>query len=135
MGCLAVALAHFASFVWAYQAVEYPADVAYAHGILDVRQIAGRVTTACEPRVISYRPFGPHMRSQRTVAMPSYELVNYAYLYPVNCYQAVGPDAGRALMSVPYFMKYTPYQFEGHGPTQRALLQNHPFAFQIIAAY
>ncbi|HEX8327784.1 MAG TPA: glycosyltransferase family 39 protein [Hymenobacter sp.] len=135
VGCAAVASMHFTAFVLNYQAVDYPADVAYAHGIWDKRQATGYTITACEPRVMFYRLFGPRIRNQPTAATPRYELVNFAYLYPINGYQAPTLDARRVLISVPYFMKYAPYQFEGHNPRERALLQTNPFAFQIIEAY
>lgn len=130
----ALALGHFGVFWAAYRAVDYPADVAYDHGIRDARQIAATPTTGCDSNLIFYRVFGPRLRGQPTDGRPRYRLVNFAYLYPVSCYRPLKLAAGPVVAAVPYFMKYPPYQFEGHDPAQRARLQNHPYAFEIIRA-
>lgn len=130
----AVALGQFGAFVAAYRAVAYPADVAYAHGITDARQIAASATTGCDRNVVAYRPFGPRMRGQSTAGGPRYRLVNFAYLYPLGCYAPPRPDAHQVVAAVPYFMKYAPYQFEGHDPAQRARLQRYRYEFRISRA-
>ncbi|OGX83506.1 hypothetical protein BEN48_16985 [Hymenobacter glacialis] len=105
----------------------------YAHGIHDVRQIAGIETTGCTQNLVYYRVFGPPDRDQRTDEQPHYKLINFAYLLPVACYQ-IQPEAGDAATVVPYFMKYRPYQFEGHNPAERELLQTQAIDFRIIRA-
>jgi hypothetical protein len=129
-----LALWHFGAFVLSYRAVLYPCDVAYSHGILDSRQIVRAKTTSCSTNLIAYRTFGPLIRDQCTAAYPQYEVVNFAYLYPLGCYQPIVKDGRKLIASVPYFMKYPAYQFEGHGPTERALLRKYPCDFQIISA-
>ena len=129
-----LALWQFGDFVAAYALVAYPSDVAYDYGIRDARQIVGIRTTGCDRNVVFYRPFGPRLRNQPTFATPRYELINFAYLYPLSCYQAITADERKVVVSVPYFMKYTPYQFEGHNPSQRALLQNNGYDFRIVKA-
>ena len=133
-GTAALALGQFGTFWAAYRAVDYPADVAYDHGIRDARQVAATPTTGCDANLIFYRVFGPRLRGQPTAGRPRYRLVNFAYLYPLSCYRPLAPAAGPVVAAVPYFMKYPAYQFEGHDPAQRARLQNHPYAFEIIRA-
>ena len=127
-----VALGNFAHFWTAYRAVDYPADVAYAHGIHDARQIASLTTTGCDPTVINYRVFGPRLRGQPASNRLRYQLVNFAYLYPLSCYRPPVPTRRPVVAAVPYFMKYAPYQFEGHNPAQRALLQRYAYEFRIV---
>ena len=123
---------HFITFVVAYRAVQYPCDVAYHYGIQDARQIAGITTTGRDENVIFYRVFGPRIRNQRTAALPAYQLVNFAYLYPLSGYRPASFKTERILVSVPYFLRYPPYRFEGHSPVQRTLLQKYAYEFQII---
>ena len=130
----ALVLWHFFMFVGAYRTVAYPADVVYDYGIWDARQIASISTTGCDQNVVLYRPFGPRLRNQPTAAIPRYELVNFAYLYPVSCYRPINSAGRKVVISVPYFMRYTPYQFEGHNAPQRALLQNNEYDFRIVRA-
>lgn len=130
----ALAVGHFGSFVAAYRLVAYPADVAYDYGIRDARQIAGISTTGCDLNLVYYRPFGPRLRNQPTAAKPRYTLVNFAYLYPLSCYRTTPATGRKVVVSVPYFMKYAPYQFEGHSAPQRALLQSYAYNFQIVQA-
>ncbi|WP_152559971.1 hypothetical protein [Hymenobacter sp. IS2118] len=132
-GSVIVAIGHFGAFSLAYRAVRYPGDVAYAQGINDARQIESIETTGCGRGLINYRVFGPRLRNQPTAGQPRYQLVNFAYLYPLRCYRAPRLRAGRLVASVPYFMKYTPYQFEGHDAKERLMLQNQPYVFQIFA--
>jgi len=129
-----LALWHFGAFVFTYRAVLYPCDVAYSHGILDSRQIVRAQTTGCSTNLIAYRTFGPLIRAQRTAAYPQYEVVNFVYLYPLGCYQPVVKEGRKLIATVPYFMKYPAYQFEGHGPAERALLRRYPYNFQIMSA-
>ncbi len=129
-----LALWHFAAFTLTYRAVSYPCDVAYSHGIIDSRQIIRAKTTGCSTNLIAYRTFGPLIRDQRTAAYPQYEVVNFAYLYPLGCYQPVVKDGRKLIAAVPYFMKYPAYQFEGHSPAERALLRRYRYDFQIISA-
>ncbi|MFD2718409.1 ArnT family glycosyltransferase [Hymenobacter monticola] len=129
---LVVAVVSFADFVRAYRQVDYPCDVAYRHGILDVRQIAAIQTTGCEPSVLNYRLFGPAIRNRPTRPTPRYRLVNFAYLYPLTCYRPVPLPAGRVVATTPYFIKYAPYQFEGHSGAERALLRQYAFDFVIV---
>ncbi|MDO3415964.1 glycosyltransferase family 39 protein [Hymenobacter sp. BT770] len=129
----ALALWHFGAFERAYRTVTYPCDVAYDCGIQDARQIASIDITGCDKGVVYYRLFGPRIRDQRTSSSPKYQFVNFAYLYPISCYQAPPATLGKVAASVPYFMKYTPYQFEGHNPKQRALLQKHDYDFRILS--
>ena len=131
-GGFLLALWHFGTFVTAYRAVEYPGDVAYQYGIRDARQLAGIDVSSCDDAVIRYRLFGPRIRGEQTAHVPSYRLVNFAYLYPISCFRAPAPTAGRVVAAVPYFMKYIPYQFEGHNARQRALLRAHNYDFRII---
>ncbi|OGX83178.1 hypothetical protein BEN47_17730 [Hymenobacter lapidarius] len=121
----------FSTFALAYRTIEYPPDVVYAHGIHDARQIAGIETTGCTQNLVYYRVFGPPIRDQRTNDNPRYRLINFAYLLPIACNQP-RPDAGDVVAAVPYFMRYRPYQFEGHNPDERTLLQNQSFDFRII---
>ncbi len=130
----AVALWHFGTFVTAYRAVAYPCDVVYARGIHDARQIISNQTTGCDNQLVTYRVFGPRIRGQRTTAEPRYRLVNFAYLYPLSCYRAAGTKGSEVVASVPYFMKYAPYQFEGHDAVQRMRLRDNPYEFQILRA-
>lgn len=129
----ALAFWHFGIFGIAYRAIAYPCDVAYAYGIRDARQLASIETTGCDKNLIYYRVFGPRNRDQRTAEFPKCRLLNFAYLYPLSCYETPAPRFGNVIASVPYFMRYLPYQFEGHDPDQRALLQNNPYNFQIIS--
>ncbi|ALW87133.1 hypothetical protein AUC43_19860 [Hymenobacter sedentarius] len=130
----ALALWHFGAFDSAYRFVNYPSDVVYDFGIQDARQIAGIDITGCDKGVVYYRLFGPRIRDKGTFDAPKYQLVNFAYLYPISCYQAPPANAGSVVASVPYFMKYTPYQFEGHSPAQRVLFQKHDINFRIVSA-
>jgi hypothetical protein len=131
--CLVIATLSFADFVRAYRRVEYPCDVAYRHNMLDYRQIAGSQTNSCAGNTLTYRLFGPAIRNQPTQPTPRYRLVNFAYLYPLACYRQVALPAGRVVAATPYFMKYAPYQFEGHNGAERAMLQHYAFDFVIIA--
>ncbi len=126
------ALWHSGAFAIAYRAVSYPGDVAYAHGINDARQIEGIEITGCGRGLINYRVFGPRLRDQLTAERPRYQLVNFAYLYPLRCYRAPRLRTGRLVASVPYFMKYAAYQFEGHNAKERLMLRNQPYVFQIF---
>ena len=132
VSCYVAVCGHFATFFVAYRAVQYPCDVAYRYGIQDARQIAGITTTGRDDNVIFYRVFGPRIRNQRTVALPAYQLVNFAYLYPLSGYRPASFKADKILVSVPYFLRYSPYRFEGHNPVQRTLLQKYAYEFQII---
>ena len=133
VGGWAVAVFHFSTFEKNYQAVTYPCDVAYDFRIHDSRQIVSIDITGGDKGVVYYRLFGPRIRNQQTAAYPKYHLVNFAYLYPISCYQEFPAGQGRILASVHYFMKYMPYQFEGHSPSQRALLQKYSYDFWIIS--
>ena len=129
-----MALGQFGAFVVAHRAVAYPADVAYAHGIRDTRQIAASATTGRDRNVVFYRLFGPRLWGQPVASWPRYRLVNSAYLYPLSCYVAPRPEPHRIVAAVPYFMKHTPYQFEGHDPVQRARLPRYGYEFRISRA-
>ena len=131
LALIILGLWRFSTFALAYRTVEYPPDVVYAHGIHDVRQIAGIETSGCTQNLVYYRVFGPPIRDQRTNDYPRYKLINFAYLLPIACYQP-RPDAGNVVAAVPYVMKYRPYQFEGHNPAERTLLQTQAFGFRII---
>ncbi|MBF9236762.1 hypothetical protein I2I05_05080 [Hymenobacter sp. BT683] len=135
VGSVMVALWHFGAFSLVYRAVKYPGDVAYAHGIHDARQIESIETTACGRGLITYRVFGPRLRNQPTAKQPRFQLVNFAYLYPLRCYLAPRPRIGRVVSSVPYFMKFTPYQFEGHDEEERILLQKQNYVFEIFTVH
>ncbi|MBF9143454.1 glycosyltransferase family 39 protein [Hymenobacter properus] len=129
---LGVAAVSFADFVRAYRQVDYPCDFVYRHGILDVRQIAAIQTNACEQNVLTYRLFGPAIRNQPTRPTPRYRLVNFAYLYPLTCYRPVALHTGRVVAATPYFMKYTPYQFEGHSKAEREMVRQYVIDFVIV---
>ena len=130
---LAIAAVGFADFVRAYRRVEYPCDVAFRHGVLDSRQVSASQTNDCEKDVLAYRLFGPAIRNQPTSPAPRYRLLNFAYLYPITCYQPVALPAARVVAAVPYFMQYAPYQFEGHSGAERAILRHYAFEFMIVA--
>ncbi|MDO7846724.1 glycosyltransferase family 39 protein [Hymenobacter sp. M29] len=130
---LVVAAGSFAHFVRDYRRVEYPCDVVYQLGILDSRQLVASQTNVCESNVLTYRLFGPAIRNQPIRLTPRFRLVNFAYLYPIACYRPLALDSVRVVASAPYFMKYMPYQFEGHSPAERVILQSHKFDFKVVA--
>jgi hypothetical protein len=130
---LAIAAASFIGFVRAYRLVEYPCDVVYRYGILNSRQIAASRTNVCEGNALGYRLFGPAMRNQPTRPAPRYRLLNFAYLYPLTCYRSEILPPRRVIAAVPYFMKFAPYQFEGHSGAERAIIQQYNLAFIITA--
>ena len=132
---LMLAAGYFSRFVVGYAAVRYPADLVYAAHVWDARQLVARHTTVCNEDVIFYRPFGPPLRATSTADTPRYETVNFAYLYPISCYRPTWlarPAKGRVVVAAPYFMKYPAYQFEGHDPAERGLLQLYDFEFKLI---
>ena len=83
----ALALGHFGNFIADYEAIEYPSDVAYNHGIHDYNQIAANDISVCDKNIIFNRLFGPRLRP--TQAAPSqltrYQFINFACLYPITC--------------------------------------------------
>ena len=129
-----MALAHFGIFLADYLPVDYPCDVAYRAGIYNYRQIAASQVSVCDEHLMAYRLFGPRLRRQLTQKPDSFtfELLNFAYLYPISCFRPAYLGPGKVVADVPYFMKYPAYQFEGHSARQRAILQNHEVNFQII---
>ncbi|GAB2863213.1 hypothetical protein GCM10027044_24690 [Hymenobacter ruber] len=128
------ALAHFGIFLTGYLPVDYPCDVAYRAGIYDYPQIAASQVSVCDEHLMAYRLFGPRLRRQLAQKPPTstVQLLNFAYLYPVSCYQPAHLRPGKVVADVPYFMKYPAYQFEGHSARERAILQNHEVDFQIV---
>lgn len=130
-----IALAHFGIFLAGYLPVDYPCDVAYRAGIYSYPQIAARQVSVCDEPLMAYRLFGPRLRSQLTQkpSAATFQLLNFAYLYPISCYQPAHLGPGKVVADVPYFMKYSAYQFEGHSAAQRAVLQNHKIDFQIVS--
>lgn len=135
LGGGAIALGYFALFLVGYLPVDYPCDIAYRAGIYDYRQIATSQVSVCDKHLMAYRLFGPRLRRQ--LAQPpkaaTFQLLNFAYLYPISGYQPVHLAPGEVVADVPYFMKYPAYQFEGHSARQRAILQNHKVDFQIVS--
>ncbi|MEL5995600.1 hypothetical protein [Hymenobacter segetis] len=129
-----IALWHFGVFVASYLPIDYPCDVAYRADIYDYAQVAISQVNVCDEHLIFYRLFGPRLRSQVTQKHrnPTFQLLNFAYLYPINCYRPAHLNPGKVVADSPYFMKYPAYQFEGHSASQRAVLQNHEINFQII---
>jgi hypothetical protein len=129
-----VGLVHFGIFLVGYLPVDYPCDVAFRAGIYDYQQIVASQVNVCDEHLMAYRLFGPRLRSQlaQNHPAPVVQLINFAYLYPISCYRPVHLPPGKVLADVPYFMKYCAYQFEGHSGSQRGILQNHEFDFQII---
>ena len=132
-GGSSIAIGHFGVFLVGYLAVDYPCDVAYRAGIYNYQQIAASLVSVCDEHLMAYRLFGPRLRSQLTQkhSTPAFQLLNFAYLYPVTCYRPAHLRPGKVVADVPYFMKYPAYQFEGHSARQRAILQNHEVDFQI----
>ncbi|MBH8557623.1 hypothetical protein [Hymenobacter negativus] len=135
LGIGGVVLAHFGIFLAGYLPIDYPCDVAYRAGIYDYPQIAASQVSVCNKHLMAYRLFGPRLRSQlaQKHPTPTFQLLNFAYLYPVSCYQPAHLRPGKVVADVPYFMKYPAYQFEGHSARERAILQNHEVDFQIVA--
>ncbi|WP_216726726.1 hypothetical protein [Hymenobacter siberiensis] len=135
-GSGSIALGHFGVFLVGYLAVDYPCDVAYRAGIFDYQQIAASLVSVCDEDLMAYRLFGPRLRSQLTQkdSTPAFQLLNFAYLYPVTCYRPAHLRPGKVVADVPYFMKYPAYQFEGHSARQRTILQNHEVDFQIVTS-
>lgn len=129
-----LAVWHFGAFARAYQAIDYPCDVAYNHGIHSQSQIAANETSVCDKNIVFYRLFGPRLRPVPPVPSKStrYQLLNFAYLYPITCYKTPDLQAGTVVAAVPYFMKYPAYQFEGHNQVQRAILQANETDFRIV---
>ncbi|WP_460610132.1 hypothetical protein [Hymenobacter terrigena] len=130
-----VALAHFGIFLAGYLPVDYPCDVAYRAGIYDYQQIAASQLGVCDEHLMPYRLFGPRLRRQLTQrhSVATFQLLNFAYLYPITCYRPAYLRPGQVVADVPYFMRYPAYRFEGHSARERAILQNHEVDFKIIA--
>ncbi|GAA3987817.1 hypothetical protein GCM10022407_35530 [Hymenobacter antarcticus] len=129
-----LAVWHFGAFARTYQAIDYPCDVAYHYGIHNQNQIAANETSVCDKNIVFYRLFGPRLRPGQPMLLETarYQLLNFAYLYPITCYKTPERQAGTVVASVPYFMKYRAYQFEGHNQAQRTILQVNEVDFRIV---
>ena len=64
------------------------------------------------------------------VQRPDLVLVNAQPLYPVRDY--IGYPAGVSLVSLEHPLAYLPFQYEGHGPRERALLRSHDIRMRLI---
>ncbi len=80
----------------------------------------GRALTVKGPPV-----FGddPNLKSR-------YVLLNVQYLYPISGTRK--PPAGRIVLQTAHPLQFLPYQFEGHDPGERSLLQSVDLSMRLI---
>jgi hypothetical protein len=64
------------------------------------------------------------------VTRPDLVLVNAQMIYPIRGY--IGYPEGTTLMRIEHPLTYAPFQFEGHTPRERAILQSEDISIRLI---
>jgi hypothetical protein len=80
----------------------------------------GRALTVKGPPVFGY---DPNLK-------PQYVLLNAQYLYPISGTRK--PPDGRIIFQTAHPLQFLPYQFEGHDPGERAILQSVDLSMRLI---